>query len=99
MASTDEVCRRDDNQQSRPDWAQSGSELSGLDMCVVDFIHICGGVSCEAKLILGLGGHAAFLTAAGYASANVQFNFGDPQFVHDGYTVAPFKVGHPGSDK
>ena len=34
----------------------------------------------------------AFLTAAGYASANVQYGFGDPEFVHNGYTVAAFEV-------
>ena len=39
-------------------------------------------------------GRIAFLTSAGYASANVQFNFGDPEFVHGGYTVAAFEVRH-----
>ena len=36
----------------------------------------------------------AFLTAAGYASANVLYHFGDPEYVHQGFTVAPFQVGH-----
>ena len=35
---------------------------------------------------------AAFLTAAGYASANVLYNIGDPAFVHEGYTIAPIAV-------
>lgn len=37
-------------------------------------------------------GHEAFLTAAGYASANVQYHFGDPEFTHGGYTVPAFEV-------
>ena len=35
---------------------------------------------------------AAFLTAAGYASANVRYGVGDPAFVHQEYTIAPFQV-------
>ena len=35
---------------------------------------------------------AAFVTAAGYASASILYSLGDPSFVHDGYTVAPFEV-------
>ncbi|KZT22786.1 hypothetical protein NEOLEDRAFT_1137597 [Neolentinus lepideus HHB14362 ss-1] len=34
----------------------------------------------------------SFLTAAGYASASVLYNLGDPEFVHGGYTVAPFQL-------
>ncbi|KAI0797247.1 hypothetical protein BC629DRAFT_1592295 [Irpex lacteus] len=33
---------------------------------------------------------SSFLTAAGYASANVRYGVGDPAFIHQGYTVAPF---------
>lgn len=39
-------------------------------------------------------GFLAFLTAAGYASANVRFGVGDPSFVRQEFTVAPFKVRH-----
>jgi hypothetical protein len=35
---------------------------------------------------------AAFLSAAGYASSSVLFNFGDPPFTYDVYTIAPFQV-------
>ncbi|TFK47572.1 hypothetical protein OE88DRAFT_1665776 [Heliocybe sulcata] len=34
----------------------------------------------------------SFLTAAGYASASVLYNLGDPMFIQDGYTVAPFEL-------
>ncbi|KAI0342287.1 hypothetical protein BDW22DRAFT_179555 [Trametopsis cervina] len=35
---------------------------------------------------------SSFLTAAGYASANVRFGVGDPSFVRQEFTVAPFKI-------
>ena len=35
---------------------------------------------------------AAFLSAAGYAASSVLFNFGDPPFTYDVYTIAPFQV-------
>ena len=38
--------------------------------------------------------HAAFLSAAGYASSSVLYNFGDPQFIHDVYAVGPFQVNY-----
>lgn len=34
----------------------------------------------------------AFLTAAGYASADVLYNINDPPFVHNGYTIASLVV-------
>jgi len=34
----------------------------------------------------------SFLSAAGYASSSVLYNLGDPPFLHDVYTVAPFKI-------
>ncbi|EPQ53464.1 hypothetical protein GLOTRDRAFT_78464 [Gloeophyllum trabeum ATCC 11539] len=34
----------------------------------------------------------SFLTAAGYSSASVLYSLGDPHFVHNGYTVAPFQL-------
>jgi len=39
--------------------------------------------------------HVAFLSAAGYASSSVLYNFGDPPFIHDVYAVAPFQVNIP----
>ena len=39
--------------------------------------------------------YPAFLSAAGYASSSVLYNLGDPPFLHDVYTVAPFKVSFP----
>ncbi|KAI0689567.1 hypothetical protein BC835DRAFT_1418450 [Cytidiella melzeri] len=33
---------------------------------------------------------SSFLTAAGYASANVRYGVGDPAFVYQEYTIAPF---------
>ncbi|KAH8097012.1 hypothetical protein BXZ70DRAFT_895244 [Cristinia sonorae] len=35
---------------------------------------------------------AAFLTAAGYASANVLYNIGDPRFTHQGWVIGEFEV-------
>lgn len=35
---------------------------------------------------------AAFLTAAGYASADVLYDIGDPTFVDGRYSVAQFEV-------
>ncbi|KAL1754237.1 hypothetical protein FB107DRAFT_216206, partial [Schizophyllum commune] len=34
----------------------------------------------------------AFLTAAGFASANVLYDLKEPSFIHDGYTIAPFEL-------
>jgi len=34
----------------------------------------------------------AFLSASGFASSSVLYNLGDPPFLHDVYTVAPFQV-------
>jgi len=33
-----------------------------------------------------------FLSAAGFASSSALYNFGDPSFIHDGYTVGPFQI-------
>ncbi|KAL1674633.1 hypothetical protein EV122DRAFT_281875 [Schizophyllum commune] len=33
-----------------------------------------------------------FLTAAGFASANVLYDLKEPSFIHDGYTIAPFEL-------
>jgi hypothetical protein len=35
---------------------------------------------------------SAFLSAAGYASSTVLYNFGNPPFIHDVYTVGPFNI-------
>lgn len=37
-------------------------------------------------------GRAAFLTAAGYASADVLYDIGDPTFLDGRYSVAQFEV-------
>lgn len=37
----------------------------------------------------------AFLTAAGYASADVMYDVGDPPFIYQGFTVAPIDVNIP----
>jgi hypothetical protein len=37
----------------------------------------------------------AFLSAAGYASSSVLYNLGNPPFIYDVYTVAPFKLEFP----
>jgi hypothetical protein len=34
----------------------------------------------------------AFLSAAGFASSSILYDFGDPPFLHNVYTVAPFQV-------
>ncbi|KIP09925.1 hypothetical protein PHLGIDRAFT_59770, partial [Phlebiopsis gigantea 11061_1 CR5-6] len=34
----------------------------------------------------------SFLTAAGYASADVLYGIGDPKFVHQGYAIAPINL-------
>jgi hypothetical protein len=34
----------------------------------------------------------AFLSAAGYSSSSVLYGLGDPPFIHDVYTVAPFHI-------
>jgi hypothetical protein len=34
----------------------------------------------------------SFLSAAGFASSSVLYDLGDPPFLHDVYTVAPFKI-------
>jgi hypothetical protein len=34
----------------------------------------------------------AFLSASGFASSSVLYNLGDPLFLYDVYTVAPFQV-------
>ncbi|PSR76168.1 hypothetical protein PHLCEN_2v8591 [Hermanssonia centrifuga] len=39
----------------------------------------------------------SFLTAAGYASANVLYGIGDPSFIHNGFTVAPFEIPNIGN--
>jgi len=38
----------------------------------------------------------AFMSAAGYASSSVLYNFGDPPFTHDAYTLGPFQI--PGTN-
>lgn len=38
--------------------------------------------------------HTAFLSAAGYAASSVLYNFGDPPFTHDVYTIGPFQVNN-----
>ncbi|KAI0089530.1 hypothetical protein BDY19DRAFT_108972 [Irpex rosettiformis] len=35
---------------------------------------------------------SSFLTAAGYASADVRYKIGDPPFVREEYTIAPFQL-------
>jgi len=35
----------------------------------------------------------AFMSAAGYASSAVLYNFSDPSFIYDVYTLPPFEVG------
>jgi len=37
-----------------------------------------------------------FLSAAGYAASSVLYNFGDPPFIHDVYTIGPFQI--PGTN-
>lgn len=46
----------------------------------------------EAENIDAVCVFAAFVSAAGYASAAVLYNFSDPSFIYDVYTLPPFEV-------
>lgn len=48
--------------------------------------------ACFANSYCSWGGHVGFLGASGLASASIVYGLGDPEFIHDGYTVGAFEV-------